>query len=400
MPATPTPPSHTSETSDWPTQLRAAMRVQGVYLDHAACSPLPHATAAAMHGYIDDFTQQGSGDWPRWRRQVEVARKHAAALVGLPHAAVAMVRNTTEGITLIAEGLPWQPGDNVVVPADEFPSNLFPWQNLESRGVEVRIVPSPSKSHTIRLDPQPLAAACDDRTRVVACSWVGYKLGDRADLAALRAIADAHGQALGGTRLFIDAIQGLGMHPLDMAGQGIDFLAADGHKWLLGPEGAGILAIAPGRLHELRPLGVGWNSAREAAAFDSSQMNLRDDAARYEGGTYPAVTMVGLAASLDVLAEVSPIEREAHLMTLTDHLREQLRRRGGIVHSPDDAVHRTAITAVEFPDRDPVAIRQRGLDQPPSHRIVTSVRGGLLRLAPHAYQTPADLDAALDRLGL
>ena len=364
--------------------LRDAMAVDGVYLDHAACSPLPTPTAAAMRDYVDDFCRNGSKHWPRHRHRVEVARRHLATLLAADASEIALIRNTTEGITLVAEGIDWRAGDNVVVPADEFPSNLFPWKNLASRGVECRVV---NADRSVRLDPRPLAQACDERTRVLACSWVGYKLGDRADLAALRAIADRVG-----ARLFVDAIQGLGMHPLDVRALGIDFLAADGHKWLLGPEGAGVLFVARERLGELRPLGVGWNSVADAASFDASKMPLRDDAARYEGGTYPAVTMVGLAASLEVLSGSTPSERESHTLALADAIRERCRQHGGTVKSPDGP-HQTAITAVAF-DRDVAAMRTRGLEA----GIVTSVRGGSLRLAPHAYQTVEEVTHAVDVL--
>ena len=387
----PRPPETRTQHNVSLSSLAAAMTVRGVYLDHAACSPLPRATAREMAAYVADFADRGSARWPRWRGRVEQAREHAAALIGCPAAASAMIRNTTEGITLVAEGLDWQPGDNVVVPGDEFPSNLFPWKNLESRGVECRVVHAPAGS-TVRLDPGPLRDACDDRTRVLACSWVGYKLGDRADIAALREIADASGRALGRTRLFIDAIQGLGMHPVPI--DAVDFLAADGHKWLLGPEGAGLLYIDPERLGELRPLGIGWNSVRDAASFDASAMPLRDDAARYEGGTYPAVTMVGFAASLATLAESTVADRERAIGDLTDHLRDRLAAHGGRVVSPATRRQRTAITAVAFDDRDPAAMRTRGL----AADIVTSVRGGYLRLAPHAYQTTDQLDHAVEVL--
>ena len=375
---------HPAMPAPWIAELREQMRVGGVYLDHAACAPLPAATAAAMTAYVDDFASQGSARWPRWRGRVEEARQHIAGLINAPASTVAMVRNTTEGITLVAEGIDWQPGDNVVVPADEFPSNLFPWKNLASRGVECRVVQSP---RSVRLDPAPLAAACDARTRVLACSWVGYKYGDRADIGTLRTIADE-----AGAWLFVDAIQGLGMHPVD-ASQ-VDFLAADGHKWLLGPEGAGMLYIAPERMADLRPLGVGWNSVSDAGAFDGSAMPLRDDAARYEGGTYPAVTMVGLAASLGVLAGATPAGREARLVELTDHLQHHITQRSGRIVSPTDPKHRTAIVTVNVGDRDPAAMRTRGL----AAGIVTSVRGGYLRLAPHAYQTEEQMEHAVAEL--
>src|SRR5690606_37199505 len=131
----------------------------------------------------------------------------------------------------VAEGFPWREGDNVVTLADEFPANLYPWMNLKSRGVEARLVPTDDG----RVDLDRLNAACDDRTRIVSVSWVGFASGWRNDVAAVAEIAHRRG-----AYFFLDAIQGLGAFPIDARAAGVDFLAADGHKWMLGPEGAGV----------------------------------------------------------------------------------------------------------------------------------------------------------------
>src|SRR5262249_54957334 len=146
---------------------------------------------------------------------------------------------------------PWKEGDNVVIPTDEFPTNQYPWMNLASRGVECRRVPMIDG----RIDLNRLESACDDRTRIVSLSWVGFLSGWRADLAAAAAIAHSRGALL-----FADVIQGMGAFPLDVRATDIDFFAADGHKWMLGPEGAGFAYIRREHLTKLRPFGLSWNS--------------------------------------------------------------------------------------------------------------------------------------------
>jgi selenocysteine lyase/cysteine desulfurase len=152
---------------------------------------------------------------------------------------------------LVAEGFPWQSGDNVVVPADEFPTNQYPWMNLASRGVETRQVPVEGG----RIDLNRLEAACDTHTRIVALSWVGFLSGWRTDLKAAAEMAHRRGALL-----FVDAIQGLGAFPIDVQTTGIDFLAAGAQKWLLGPEGVGLFYLRRDHLPTLRPLGVGAHS--------------------------------------------------------------------------------------------------------------------------------------------
>ncbi|HZN35168.1 MAG TPA: aminotransferase class V-fold PLP-dependent enzyme, partial [Pirellulaceae bacterium] len=228
-------------------RFRAAMPIASrvAYFDHAAVAPLPESARDAIRGWLDQATEEGDPIWTQWARRLEEVRQAAAGLINAQPAEIALVPNTTSGIGLVAEGLPWQRGDNAVTLENEFPSNQYPWMNLASRGVEVRRVPAPGGA----LDLNRLEEACDARTRIVSISWVGYATGWRIDPAEVAAICQRRG-----CLFFLDAIQGLGVFPLDVRAAGVDFLAADGHKWLLGPEGAGLLYIRQELLPELRPL--------------------------------------------------------------------------------------------------------------------------------------------------
>lgn len=371
---------------DW-TAFRREMPVteKWAYFDHAAVSPLPAPTRAVLTAWADDAARNGDVSWPDWARQVEGLRDEAAQYIGAQPSEIALIRNTTEGINFVAEGFPWQPGDNVVLPADEFPSNQYPWMALAARGVEVRRIPT--QDGGVRLDQ--IAAACDRRTRIVAVSWVSYSNGWRHNLDQL---ADAVHR--NGALLFLDAIQGLGVFPLDVRQTPIDFLAADGHKWLLGPEGAGLFYCRPEHLSLLRPVGIGWNSVAHAYDFNRIELVLKDSAARYEGGSQNMVGMLALRASLKLLAQFGPAAISERIIEVTEAACQRLVKIGATLHTDRSEGHQSGIVSFSFPNRDPQALRQHCLDR----GIVLSCRAGRLRLSAHAYNNEEDLTRLVEAL--
>jgi selenocysteine lyase/cysteine desulfurase len=312
------------------------------YFDHAAVAPLPAPARDSLRQWVDQAALEGDQAWGQWSRRVEAVRHAAAKLIQADPAEITLVANTTSGIGLVAEGLPWQMGDNAVTLENEFPSNQYPWMNLASRGVELRRVPAPGGV----IDLNRLESALDARTRIVTLSWVGYATGWRIDPAEVAELCHRRG-----CLFFLDAIQGLGVFPLDVRASGIDFLAADGHKWLLGPEGAGILFIRREHLQRLRPLMVGWNSVVQGNDYSRVELNLRDSAARYEGGSYNMIGLHGLGASLDLLSRLG-LGPSAH------ELRRQLEAAGFVVRC----------------------------------------RGGGVRLSPHGYNTKHEIERMLAEL--
>jgi selenocysteine lyase/cysteine desulfurase len=356
------------------------------YLDHAAVAPLSGPAGEAIAGWLREATDEGATVWPAWSRGVERARAAGARLLGAATEEIALVHSTTEGINLVAEGYRWQPGDNVVTLADEFPSNQYPWLNLADRGVETRRLPTDEG----RLNPAALAAACDDRTRIVSLSWVGYATGFRHDLAAVAEVVHDRGALL-----FVDAIQGLGVFPLDVARTPIDFLAADGHKWLLGPEGAGLFYVRREHLARLRPLGVGWNSVVHAHDFTHIDLDLKPSAARYEGGTQNMAGFLGLAASLELLLEHGTEAIAARVLAIADLAVDRLQSLGARVVSCREDERRSGIVAFELPGADPVDVRRRCLQA----GVVVSCRAGRLRISPHAYNNDDDIGRLIEVLG-
>ena len=355
------------------------------YFDHAAVAPLPEPTRVAITAWLDEAACDGDTVWPRWSRAVERARTLAAQLLGADPEEVALVRSTTEGINLVAEGFPWRPGDNVVTLDNEFPSNQYPWLNLASRGVETRRVPTDNG----RVDLQRIEDACDSRTQIISVSWVGYSSGWRLDLGEISSLARRCGALL-----FVDAIQGLGVFPLNVQKTPIDFLAADGHKWLLGPEGAGVFYLKREHLERLRPLGVGWHSVVHASDFSKIMLDLRPTAARYEGGTQNMAGFIGLAASLELLLGLGISAISEHLLNIADAACRQLIDVGCNVVSHRDGQHRSAIISFDWPGADPQAARQHCADR----GIALGCRGGRMRISPHAYANQDDLDRLIEAI--
>jgi selenocysteine lyase/cysteine desulfurase len=310
-------------------------------------------------------------------------------MIGGSKKEIAFTPSTTTGICFVAEGYPWCEGENVVTLGNEFPSNLYPWMNLASRGVETRLVPVDG----VCPDVNRVLETCDERTRIIAISWVGYASGFRIDVGEI--VEAAHRR---GILVLLDAIQGLGVFPMNVRDTNIDFLAADGHKWMLGPEGAGILYVRHDHLQTLRPLNVGWNSVVHKYDYSRIELNLRDTAARYEGGSQNMVGLLGLGASLNLLSEcgVGPNESAVgeRVLEISDFACERLGEAGANVFSDRSIAHRSGIVSFEMPGQDLNALRQRCLE----NGVVLSHRAGRLRISPHAYCNEEDVERLISNL--
>ncbi|TVP94475.1 MAG: aminotransferase class V-fold PLP-dependent enzyme [Planctomycetaceae bacterium] len=357
------------------------------YLDHAAVAPLPAPTAAAIRDFADEASLAGDTVWPEWAAEVEQLRGDFATLLHTDASEVAILPNTSYGINLVAEGFPWVAGDNVVIPADEFPSNVFPWQNQARRGVALRIVPNrPDGS----VDLSAILAAIDNRTRIVAASWVGFASGYRLDLA--EAVAAVHAA---GPLFFLDAIQGLGVFPLDLQRVPVDFLAADGHKWLLGPEGAGVAVIRKPHLERLTVAPVGWNSVRGAYRFGQAELDLKPDASRFEIGSTNMLGCRALRQSLSIFLRLREALGEAaiadRVLDLAEELDEKLRNAGATTATAPRRQNRSGI--VTFAPANLSAARFRSLAA--ERGIAVSCRGIGVRASIHAYNNSSDIDRLL-----
>jgi cysteine desulfurase / selenocysteine lyase len=371
---------------DW-TSLRNEFPVtrRWAFLDHAAVAAPTERARRALVEWTDDLSANGVVTEGRWLKRVEETRQLFGRLLNADPLDIAFVKNTSEGIDFVAEGFPWRPGDNVVTSADEYPANLYPWLNLQSRGVEVRRVTSRGP----RVDLDDFRAAMNARTRLVSLSFAEYASGFRNDLDAVSALCRERG-----AYFFVDAIQGLGVLPLDVQRTPVDFLSADGHKWLLGPEGAGVFYIRRELVELLRPVSVGWNSVVGAWDFATIDLRLKPHAGRWENGTLNIGGVVALGASLGLLLEIGIDVIEKRVLELTDYLCER-------AHSADIEVFSSrlpgdcsGIVSLVVPGADlkELVRRCRGAG------IVVNQRAGRLRVSPHCYNTHEEIDRLVEVL--
>lgn len=362
-----------------------------IYLNHAAVSPPPRPSIEAVKAQLDDVAQNGSLNFRDWIATKTRARRLVAGMIGARPEQVAFMRNTSDGLSTVAQGLKWKQGDNIVTFRNEFPSNVYPWLNIrDAYGVEVRMC----AERDGRIDLDELIALIDHRTRILALSYVQYASGFRADIARLGQVArkvDA---------LFVvDAIQGLGVIPLDAEDQSIDIVAASSHKWLLAPEGVGILFMSDRARSRIEPTLVGWVSVPNPEEYNNFEQGWSPGALAWETGTGPAALFYGLEASVKILLETGIPAIESYLRDLTDHLCERLASRDlknkYRVVSSRVAGEKSQIVCLES---------NQGLSSMSLYKhlkerdIITAPRGTRLRIAPHFYNTVDDIEELIKAL--
>ena len=355
------------------------VRERLVYMNHAAVAPLSKRAAGAMKALADDCLEFGSLHYDRWLAEYEGVRVAAAKLIGASRSEIALVKNTSEGIATVAMGLDWKPGDRVVAFREEFPANYFPWKRLEQRGVNVTWL-------SIHDGLERIDEACRG-ARLLAISFVQFLGGYRAPLAALGEICRRNSCIF-----LVDAIQGLGAFPLQAKDWGIHALAADGHKWLLGPEGCGVLYIDEGFQDRVDPVEFGWTNVAHYADYASRDMALRPDAGRYECGTLNTIGCFGLRAALEFLIEVGVEQIALAVQELGDRLAFGLEAKGYEVMEQRTAETGAGIVSFRKPGWEAAEIAR----QLRAAGIVVAPRVGWVRASPHFYISPEDIDRTLE----
>ena len=354
------------------------------FLDHAAVAPLPAPAVEALAHYAASLSAHGITAVREWFARLRHVRSLAARLINAPDPDdVYFVPSTTHGVSVVAEGFPWRAGDNVVLAAEEYPANQYPWMNLAHRGVEVRAVPS--RGNCVSTDD--LRAAMDSRTRVLTVSAVQFASGFRHDLDALGALCRERG-----VFFFVDAIQALGAFPIDVQRTPIDALAADGHKWMLGPEGAGIGYVRREWVERLHPIGVGAFSVVNPLAFSTIDFRLKPHAGRWEGGAYNVPGLTALGASLELLLNAGIENVQRRVIELTDYLCDNALSRGWAVFSSRAGGEKSGIVSLVHPTlpSDEVMKRCRAAG------VAGNSRADRVRVSPHAYNTEPEIDRFLN----
>jgi cysteine desulfurase/selenocysteine lyase len=357
------------------------------YLNHAGVGPLPRRSAERMRMLAEWVACSGDRHWMERQQEAERVRGLAARLLGAREVhEVAFIENTSGGVSLVAEGLDWRPGDNVVGADFEFPTNIYPWMHLASRGVEFRR----AAERDGRIDPEEILSLIDDRTRVLALSWVQYASGFRSDLVRLGSACRDRG-----VLFVVDVIQGLGALGLDVERDLVDVAVASSHKWLLGPEGIGILYVSDRVLERLRPVRVGWRSVREIFQWSDFDLTWGEGAKRLEGGSLNVYGIVAFGGSLEILLEAGPERIEPWVLSLAERGARGLKDLGfAIVSSRLPGETSGIVTAVPPGGRDAAELAKRLNEQD----VVVAARAGRLRISPHLYNTEGEIDRFLETL--
>lgn len=356
------------------------------YLNNASIGPMSNRVVAAVDAFMADVRDNGRNNYPGWCRHADTEIKdRAARLIGAKRSEIAFIKNTTEGLAIAANGVDWRPGDNVIVPDIEYPSNVYCCMNLKRWGVDVRWW----KSRNGRLLAEDLVPLIDSRTRLASVSSVQFSNGFRQDVAALGEICRKKG-----VLLCLDAIQWVGALHLDLASLPVDFMAFGGHKWMLAPIGTGIFYCNINALDKIRPTVVGYHSVDKHEDHMDYDLTFRPNAGRFEEALVNFPGIRGLDAAVDTLLDLGTVAVERHILTLTSLAADALMRKGYEILSPWRDSERSGILSFRHASMPADLIAPRltaaGID--------LAVRAGALRISPSYYNNANDIMQLVEAL--
>ncbi len=354
-----------------------------VYMNHAAVSPIGSHVRAAIHGLVEERHLTNIENYFDFLPVIDEVKEKAAAVLHTRPAQIEFVPNTSAGLNILAHGLDWQEGDEILVPGCEFPANVYPFMQLQDKGVKVRFIPH--HEGTFSLDD--VAACISPQTRLLTVSWVQFLSGFKADLAALGRLCKAHD-----VLFCVDAIQGLGAIEINVEACQIDFLATGGHKWLMAMQGIGLVYAAQPLLVKLSPM-AGWLHGPIAwEHLIDYELSFYDDARRFRLGTQNAIGIAGLDAALGFYLDAGPAWCEARVLRHMRALQGGLKSLGFSLYGESDSQHHAGIVAAKHPHAETIyeALKKAG--------IHIAVRNGLLRFAPTYYNTEAEVEQVLGAL--
>ena len=349
-----------------------------IYLNHAAVAPWPRRTADAVCSFAQENLQQGAKHYPRWIEVEKQLRHLLARLINAPSSDdIALLKNTSEGLSFLAYGLDWHEGDNIVISDEEFPSNRVVWQSLAPKGVEVREVNLQQGENP----EQALINACDKHTRLLSISSVQYASGLRMHLPVLGEYCHQH------DILFcVDAIQSIGALDFDVQACRADVVVADGHKWMLGPEGVALFYVREELRPQLKLHEFGWHMLAQSGDYQSKQWEPAADASRFECGSPNMLGIHALHASLGLLLEVGISQVEAEIIERSRELIQQIHRAPELELISNEAPDRIS-GIVNFRHHTIAAddLYQKLM----AANVICAARGAGVRYSPHFY-TPME----------
>jgi len=379
-----------------------------IHLNHAAVGPWPIATRDAVVAFANENASIGSQNYEHWLKTEQQLKHKLAILINARFSdEIAILKNTSEGLSLIAQGLDFVAGDNLVVPAEEFPSNKVVWQALQAKGVEIRLVSLHDDKHQMLADPeQVLIDAMDERTRLLSCSSVQFALGLRLDLNRIGHACkqNTYKPDDSKTLFCVDAIQSLGAMTFDVQACDADFVVADGHKWMCGPEGTALFYCRQAVQPQLQLQQFGWHMLKNAFDFSAEQDDqalddlIIDGAQRFECGSPNMMGITALDASLGVLLDIGINKIQDAVLANSHYLIEQLQAIPGVnLLTPTNAAKHAGIINFKKDSIDNASVDNTRLYQHlQSNNVICAFRGGGIRFSPHFYVSTKLMDKALD----
>ncbi len=361
-----------------------------LWLNHGGGAPVPRAVSDAVCRVAQLSCEASPLVWVQaYVQDRDELRAALGRMIGSPPEQIALTRSTAHGLSLVARGLDWRAGDNVVSARWEFPSNLYPWMALERQGVALRLV-EPVEG---RVRPVDVLARIDDRTRVVAVSFVQFWNGFRVDLAAIGAACRERG-----VLLVVDGIQGIGAVRLDVEAAHIDVLAAGAVKWLLGPVGIGFCYVRPEIVDRLQPATVGLGSMSRPELIFDPELDFSPTARRFEESASSWYAIAGFLASVNLLESVGHDVVEQRVLANVRELAAGLEDLGYelVEPWPRQAAESSGLVAARHRHRSVEA----DLALLEAAGVFARVYQDFLRFSPHFYNTDEDLDRALSALDL
>lgn len=359
-----------------------------IYLNHAAVSPWPQRTAAAVQSFAVENATFGASHYLRWVETEQSLREMLRSLIQARSASeIALLKNTSEALSVVAFGLHWKPGDNVVITNQEFPSNRIVWESLSGYGVEARV------ADLARADTPEAAinALIDERTRLVSFSLVQYGTGLKLDPLVIGRACREHNALL-----CIDAIQGLGAIEFDVLECQADFVMADAHKWLLGPEGIALFYCRAEVMEQLTLHQYGWHMVEDPYNFDNREWKPAHSARRFECGSPNMTGIHALHASLEVIGETGMHNIQQRVLENSRLLIDFFQAHAGTFELLTPAATQRHAGIVTFRPRNEPA--QALFEQLAHANIICALRGGGIRFSPHYYTAREQLLQVLARL--
>jgi selenocysteine lyase/cysteine desulfurase len=359
-----------------------------VYLNHAAISPMPNATANAIRAFLDRRQNGPVEDFENWMEVMAETRNFIARLIHSEKPEqITFMGNTSDGISAVAESLPWEPGDEILLNTMEFPSNVQPFRAIERMGVSIRYI----EPENGKITPEMIRRAITPKTRLVSVSAVQYLNGFRADLVGIGAVCKEKN-----VWFVVDGIQALGASDINVQSSHIDALATGGHKWLMSPMGTGFLYLSDAIAKKMTPSKTGWLSVEEPWELSNYDQPWLPVNQHLETGTMNMAGITGMHASLSMFLEIGMETIREELLRLTDELIHLLKKRSGVtIITPAQREMRSGIiTFSRKPGTEPDAL-VKALNK---QNIIISAREGLFRVAPHFYNTTEEMETAVNQL--